>query len=127
MASGSNTTFRQIGIAVGTAVYGTIFATTLGDNLRTNLAGSPALAARAGQIAGEVRGGSIAQTVTQFPVQLREQVGVAVHGGFATSMDTLFAVSGGLALVGAIVSVILVRGKDFVSAAPEKPAVAAVA
>ena len=126
MASGSNTTFRQIGIAVGTAVYGTIFATTLGDNLRANLAGSPALAARAGQIAGEVRGGSIAQTVTQFPVQLREQVGVAVHSGFATSMDTLFAVSGGLALVGAIVAVFLVRGKDFVSAAPEKPAVAAV-
>ena len=123
MASGSNTTFRQFGIAVGTAVYGTIFATSLGDNLRTSLAGSPALAARAGQIAGQVRGGSVAQTVREFPAQFRDQVGLAIHGSFATSMDTLFAVSGALAVVGAVLAVSLIRARDFVHAAPEPVAV----
>jgi EmrB/QacA subfamily drug resistance transporter len=125
MASGSSTTFRQIGIAVGTAVYGTIFAASLGDNLRTNLAGSPTLAARADAIAGQVRGGSVGQTVAEFPAQFRNEVGTAIHGSFATSMNTLFAVGGVLALVGAVLAVMLIRGKDFVQAAPE-PAVAAV-
>jgi hypothetical protein len=123
MASGSNTTFRQMGIAVGTAVYGTIFATSLGDNLRTSLAGSPPLAARADMIAGQVRAGSVARTVQQFPAQFRAQVDTAIHGSFATSMDTLFAVSGALALVGGILAFALIRGKDFVHAATE-PAVA---
>jgi hypothetical protein len=108
-------------------VYGTIFATSLGDNLRNSLAGSPALAARADAIAGQVRGGSIGQTVQEFPAQFRDQVGTAIHGSFASSMDTLFAVSGALALVGAVLAVLLIRGKDFVRAAPPKPAVAATA
>ncbi|HEX4225805.1 MAG TPA: MFS transporter, partial [Pseudonocardiaceae bacterium] len=128
MAGGSNTTFRQVGIAVGTAVYGTIFATSLGDNLRSNLAGSPALAARADAIAGQVRGGSIGQTVQEFPAQFRNLVGTAIHASFASSMDTLFAVSGTLALVGAVLAVLLIRGKDFVRAAPPaEPVVAASA
>ena len=39
MASGINTTFRQIGIAVGIAVYGTAFSSKLSSSMRENPAG----------------------------------------------------------------------------------------
>ncbi|MGW5521204.1 MFS transporter [Gordonia sp. NPDC003950] len=39
MASGINTTFRQIGIAVGIAVYGSIFSTRIASSLHDNPAG----------------------------------------------------------------------------------------
>ena len=43
MASGVNTTFRQIGIATGIAAYGSIFASSLHHKLDHALAGTPAL------------------------------------------------------------------------------------
>ena len=43
MASGVNTTFREIGIAAGTAVYGSIFASALHQKLGHALANMPSL------------------------------------------------------------------------------------
>src|SRR5271154_7201370 len=43
MASGVNTTFRQIGIATGIAAYGSIFASSLQSKLGSSLASSPEL------------------------------------------------------------------------------------
>ena len=44
MASGVNTTFRQIGISVGIAVYGTIFTTVLRHDLTHKLSAIPGAA-----------------------------------------------------------------------------------
>jgi hypothetical protein len=44
MASGVNTTFRQIGIAAGTAVYGSLFASALRQRMGQALASIPSLA-----------------------------------------------------------------------------------
>ena len=43
MASGVNTTFRQIRIATGIAVYGSVFASALHQKLRQALANLPSL------------------------------------------------------------------------------------
>ena len=61
MASGVNTTFRQIGIATGIAVYGSIFASSLQNKLGSALAGTPALRSHLHQIVAAVQQGDAAQ------------------------------------------------------------------
>ncbi|MFT4289239.1 hypothetical protein [Nocardioides sp.] len=72
MASGANTTFRQIGIAVGVAAYGSISTTGHGA-----LGAGPA--------------------------------------AFVDGLNRLLLTSGGVALVGGVLAVLLIRQRDFVA------------
>ncbi len=83
MASGINTTFRQIGIAVGIAVYGTLFS----SHLSSTLAG-------------------------------RRPTPELMSAAYADALNVLFWVSGALAIVGAVCSVLMIRSKDFVPHGP---------
>jgi EmrB/QacA subfamily drug resistance transporter len=125
MASGVNTTFRQIGIAVGIAAYGSIFTATLGRSLAQHLSQVPSLAGHSGQITGTVSRGSPAQAITAAPAPLRGQLTGAIHASFAAAMNDLLITSGILALAGGVLAFALIRRKDFVASHPEAPPVAA--
>jgi len=118
MASGANSTGRQIGIAVGVATYGTIFTAALGRGLRHALSTSPSLAGHSEQIATAVQQGTIARTIGATAPILRGDLAGAVRSAYAGALNDLLVVSGILALVGAVAALAMVRSRDFIVAHP---------
>jgi EmrB/QacA subfamily drug resistance transporter len=122
MASGVNTTFRQIGIATGIAAYGSIFASSLQSKLGQTLAGTPALHQQLPRIVAAVQQGDAAQAFDSVPQSLRGPLSAAIHSSFASTLDVLLVVSACLALVGAACSLGFIRSRDFVaSQQPQSP------
>ncbi|MFC0082547.1 MFS transporter [Aciditerrimonas ferrireducens] len=114
MASGANSTGRQIGVALGVAAYGTIFTAALSRQLRSSLAAVPALAARRGTIVAAVQQGTIGSLIERTGAGVRGSLVVAIRTAFAGALNDLLVVSGLVALAGAVGSVLLVRSRDFV-------------
>jgi EmrB/QacA subfamily drug resistance transporter len=117
MASGVNATFRQIGIAAGIAGLGSIFTAALAHNLTSN----PAVASSAPHIATMVRQGQAGQLLASLPPDRRGEVAAAVKAAFAAGLNDILYVTAGIALLGAVCALLLIRSKDFVSRA-EPPA-----
>jgi hypothetical protein len=114
MASGVNTTFREIGIATGIAVYGSVFASALREKLGQALAGIPSLEQHLPGVVTAIQQGNAAQAINAVPPPLRAPLVAAIHASFASALDVLLVVSAVLALVGAACSGVLIRRRDFV-------------
>jgi hypothetical protein len=114
MASGVNTTFRQIGIAVGIAAYGTIFTESLRNSLSRTLSGVSGLSGKAPQIINGIQQGNIAPLVGRTPAASRGALVSAIHSSFTGALNDLLVVSGILALAGAVLATTFIRSKDFV-------------
>ena len=115
MASGISSTFRQVGIATGTAAFGAILSGRIGSVLDDRLAGSglpPATTARAGKA---ISSGAIDQVAQTLPAQAREAFVRAGREAFVSGLDRLFWVAAGIAAVGAVLAAILVRQHQVVS------------
>jgi EmrB/QacA subfamily drug resistance transporter len=110
MASGINATFRQIGIAAGIAALGSIFTTAV----QHNLAHASPVGSSAAQIVTKVRQGQVGQLIGSLPPARRGEVELAIRSAFAAGLNDLLYVTAGLALVGALCALLLIRGKDFV-------------
>jgi EmrB/QacA subfamily drug resistance transporter len=119
MASGVNTTFRQVGIAVGIAVYGSIFISALHSKLDHALASVPALSGHTSHIVAAIQQGATGPLFASTPPALRGALAGAMHSAFAGALDELLLVSGGLALVGAACSLGLIRSRDFIVSQPQ--------
>jgi predicted MFS family arabinose efflux permease len=121
MASGINTTFRQVGVATGIAVFGTLFATRLTDGVLNGLRGTP-LAGQAHGLATAVTQGQAGRVLGSLPPATR---GTAVHvarAAFVSGLNEILLVAGIGALVAAVAAFALIRGRDFVAqAAPGSP------
>jgi len=120
MASGVNTTFRQIGIAAGIAGLGSIFTAALQHHLTY---ASP-VASSAPRIVTMVRQGQVGQLLASLPPARRSEVAGAIKAAFAAGLNDLLYVTAGIALVGGVCALLLIRSKDFVSRA-EPPAASA--
>ena len=129
MASGINSTFRQVGIATGIAVLGAIFESAITSKLKGALAATAA-APHATQLGHAVAGGGAGAALARVPAGQRAHVATAVHGAFASAMNDILLVAAIVAFVGAVLGLVLVRPKDFVThGVPEperEPAAAAV-
>jgi hypothetical protein len=123
MASGVNSTFRQVGIATGIAVLGSIFESAITSKLKTALAGTPA-AAHATQLGHAVAAGGAGAALGRVPPGQRARVAEAVHGAFASAMNEILLVAAIVAFIGAALGLLLVRGSDFVSYPAPEPAAA---
>jgi Major Facilitator Superfamily len=122
MASGVNTTFRQVGIAVSIAAFASIFTASMQRSLEHRLASVPALAGRGAGLVTQIRQGDPAQALQAVPPAMRAQVAAAIRSGFAGAMNDLFLVSGGIALAGGACALALIRRKDFVGHQPTRNA-----
>ncbi|HTS98672.1 MAG TPA: MFS transporter [Streptosporangiaceae bacterium] len=126
MASGMNTTFRQVGVATGIAVFGTLFATRLTGGIRSGLRGTP-LAGHAGGLATAVSQGDAGLVFGSLPPATR---GTAVHVArvaFVGGLNEILVAGGIGALVAAVAAFALIRARDFVpsprpQASPPVPA-----
>jgi hypothetical protein len=114
MASGINTTFRQVGVATGIAVFGTLFATRLANDIVGGLRGTP-LAGRAHAVATAVTQGQGQGALGTVPPAARQTVGHVVRTAFVSGLNEILVVSGIGALLAAVVALILIRGQDFVA------------
>ena len=116
MASGVNATFRQVGIAVATAALGTIFTAAVRRSLDHGLAGVPALAGHSATVATAVQQGDVRGLIASVPADVRDRVALATHTAFASGLNDLLLVTAGVALVGGLASMALIRSRDFVHA-----------
>jgi hypothetical protein len=123
MASGISSTFRQIGTATGIAILGSIFESQLSSELAPALARS-AVAGHAGQIARAVAAGGSQSVLTRIPHAHRAQAAVTIHGAFASALNDILLVGAVVALVGAVMGLVLVRGSDFATYEGREPATA---
>jgi hypothetical protein len=118
MASGVNSTFRQVGIATGIAALGSIFAAALERNLAHALAGPPlrastaqASTASAPRVAIMVRQGQVGQLLASLPAATRVRVAAALRSAFAAGLNDLLLVTGALAFAGALCALLLIRSR----------------
>jgi hypothetical protein len=119
MASGINSTFRQVGIATGIAALGAVFQSRVESIVADGLAGTPA-AGRAGEIAQAVSSGGGGRVASSVPAPAREAVGRVTTEAFVGAFNTLLIIGAVTAFVGAVLAAVLVRQRDFVSS--EAPA-----
>jgi EmrB/QacA subfamily drug resistance transporter len=117
MASGINTTFRQVGVATGIAVFGTLFAARTSDDIVAGLRGTP-LAARAHGIAAAVGQGQGARAFAALPAGARRAAAEVTRSAFTSGLNEILVVSGAGALVAAVAAAALIRGRDFIAHAP---------
>lgn len=117
MASGINNTFRQVGIAVGTAVFGAWMASLISSRLTETVT-----AAQGAAVAARLPDGD---TLTQAPAALIAKLpggAPAYLDAYTSGLDTVFLACGLFALTVAALSLVLVRRSDFVAqGAPGAP------
>jgi hypothetical protein len=127
MASGANSTFRQVGIATGIAGLGTVFQTQIEQRTMSALAGSPAgqavVAHGGAALQGAIVGGGVRQAATAIPsAASRDALLQAYRVGFSATMDHIMVIGAVIAVIGSIGAFVLVRQRDFVpSYAPSGP------
>ncbi len=118
MASGANSTFRQVGIATGIASLGSVFQSQLekrtGNALQATHTGAAILARGGEQLRTAILGGDVRQVAANLPVSTRTVLLNAYRSGFSSSLNTIVFIAAIIALVGSIGSFVLVRQRDFV-------------
>jgi EmrB/QacA subfamily drug resistance transporter len=126
MASGINSTFRQVGIATGIAGLGAVFAHQLTHATTAALAARgqahAVLAAAHGQLSTLLQSGEVRPLLRTISPTARAAFAHAYRTGFVEAFTTILTIAGGVALVGAVCAFALVRGRDFVTAADEATA-----
>lgn len=115
MASGVNSTFRQIGFAMSIAALGSIFASALRNHITRALASVPALASQSSRVVSAIRQGDAARAIASAPPAVRGQLAAAIRSSFASGVDVLLVVTAVVAFVGATASLLLIRRKDFLT------------
>ena len=113
MASGINSTFRQVGIATGIALLGTLFSSKVTSEVLARAAAVPGLSRRAAQIAAAVQSGEIGHLIGKLPVPARRAVGMITRAAFTSGLNRILLVAAIIALVSGIVSLATIRSKDF--------------
>ncbi len=114
MASGINSTLRQVGIATGVAGLGSILASCVSSSILSQLSGGP-LGARAHQLAQAAGDGQVGHVLAGLPAPLRGLAAQAALRGFVDGLNTILLIGAVVACAGAILTVVLVRPQDFVS------------
>ncbi len=118
MASGSSSTFRQVGFATGIAGLGAVFLSQVQPNTAHALAqtaiGRTILAQGGARLSGAIAGGGVRQAAAALPAGARHTLISAYRVGFTTTFNHLMAIATVIAVVGAVGSFFLVRQRDFV-------------
>jgi EmrB/QacA subfamily drug resistance transporter len=108
MASGVNSTFRQVGIATGVAGLGAVFQSQISSHLAELAPNAPP-----GLDEAVAAGGSRA---------VPEQFGDAATGAFVAAFNDILLIGAIVLLVGSVLTFALVRQRDFIGAPGGEPA-----
>jgi len=120
MASGINSTLRQVGIATGIAVLGTIFSHQVSDGIHQGLAGTPA-AGQSDRLAAAVTGGQADAAISAAPAGVRDQLAAVATSSFVDALNHITLIAMVIAFVAAGCCFLLIRQRDFVAQGPAAP------
>jgi hypothetical protein len=118
MASGINSTFRQVGIATGIALLGSLFASRVHDAATTDLARVPGAAKHMGQIGPALTNGQLGKALAKVPPAERAPIAHAARAAFTTGLDHILLVAAIMAIVAGVLTLVLIRTRDFVQHGP---------
>ena len=113
MASGINSTFRQVGIATGIALLGTLFSNKVASEVRAAIAAIPGLSHQGPRIATAVQSGEIGNVIAKLPAPLRPKVGEITRAAFTTGLNHILLVAAIIALASGVVALAAIRTRDF--------------
>ncbi len=113
MASGINSTFRQVGIATGIALLGSLFSNQVRTNVTSMVNAVPGLSGKGPQIAGAVQSGQIGNLIGRLPGPVRAQVGGITRAAFTGGLDHILLVAAIIAFVSGVITLFAIRQKDF--------------
>ncbi len=114
MASGINSTLRQVGIATGVAAFGSILASQVSNSIVSQLSGGP-LTSHSQQLAHAAANGQIGPALARVPGNLQGMAAQASLTGFVDGLNTILLIGAILAFAGAVATVALIRQRDFVA------------
>jgi EmrB/QacA subfamily drug resistance transporter len=113
MASGINSTFRQVGISTGVAALGSIFGSEVARQLRHNLGSVPGYSGQVEALTKAIQGGESSELLAHAPAAQRARLAQATLSSYAHGLDVVLVIGGLVALAAAIASILLIRTKDF--------------
>ena len=120
-----NNTFRQVGVAVGIAALGAVFQGRVESKLGDLLAsGPPALQGQAGELAPAVSSGNADAAIAAAPPEAQAFLADAAREAFLSGLNVIFLIAGVTALIGAALSLVLIRARDLNVDAREDSAIA---
>ncbi len=109
MASGINSTFRQIGISTGVAGLGAIFQ----SQILSSLSSIPAQF-REG-FSNAVSAGAIEQGAAQAPANIRDQLVSAGQSAFCSAFNDILLIGGIVVMICGVLGFLLTKRSDFVA------------
>ncbi len=122
MASGINSTFRQVGIATGIAGLGAIFQHSVTKSTAAALhAGGHAqeiLGAAHGRLGVLLESGNVNQIAHSLSPGAHAALLSSYRVGFTDAFTDILIVGAVLAFVGSLLAFVLIRGRDFVASGP---------
>jgi EmrB/QacA subfamily drug resistance transporter len=122
MASGINSTFRQVGIATGIAGLGAIFQHSVTKSTSAALGASghahEVLSATHGQLATLLESGEVTTIAHALKPAARSALVHSYRVGFTDAFTTIALIAALIALVGGALAFLLIRGSDFVASGP---------
>lgn len=113
MASGINSTFRQVGIATGIALLGTLFSSRVTSVVLSGASAIPGAAGHGQQLATAVQSGAVGPALQAFPASVRAQVGQLTRTAFTEGLNRILLVAAVIVLVSGVVALSSIRSKDF--------------
>ncbi|MCU4184102.1 MFS transporter [Acidiferrimicrobium sp. IK] len=116
MASGINSTFRQMGIATGIALLGSVFTSRLSSSVASLASGTP-LSGRSAAIAKALENGQVATLFQKVPAAHRQLLNHVVKASFTSSLDLILLVAAIFAFAAGVLALALIRSRDFASGA----------
>jgi hypothetical protein len=123
MASGINSTFRQVGIATGIAGLGSIFSHKVRTDIEGLLANAPHLSPTvAHKLAqGVSQGNGAGGGLSRLPAAARPAATHAIRSAFTAGLNEIFLIGAVLTLVSSVLTLILIRSRDFEAGAARGP------
>ncbi len=118
MASGVNSTFRQVGTAAGIAALGTLLASQVRSTVVGDLSHS-SLARASHGLADAISTGNAGHAIAHAPAAARGHVAHVALSAFTGSLNDLLLVCAIVAFAGALCAFVLIRQRDFVQAADQ--------
>ncbi|WP_249010823.1 MFS transporter [Conexibacter sp. DBS9H8] len=120
MASGINSTFRQVGIATGVAALGSILASLVKSHVVSGVAGT-ALARHGAALGTAVSSGSLASAARAVPGPEQHLLFSVAKVGYVDALNAILLIGAIIAAAAAIVTLALIRQKDFHPAGAPSP------
>jgi hypothetical protein len=113
MASGINTTFRQVGTATGVAALGSVFASHITSTVTHTLQGTLGAHAAAG-VGHAVAAGQLGAAAAAANPAARPIIAHAGLAGFAGGLNLILVIGACIAFAAALLTLLTVRERDLV-------------